>query len=273
MSQYLQRLVRPTPPGAMRAGLAAPTRQAPPGVQGIEHIVETGLPASAAPGLLPATPGMASGEAHRAAMQTAAGTTASSLEQVTQYVTRWLAAPTRVPPEDAGGVTGGTRGQLSDGPSPTGVGGPPQPVLPSDPAIVGTPSTHGLAWIDSPHRGVHRSDDPFAVQVPAVAEASHLSSPVVAASSGDTLPSPAHARPVMGAHSVAQRPQPSPAMTGARQVEVHIGSIALTVKAPASAPTAAPPRAAATPVPPVRSHAVSGAPLRFSIARHHLRWS
>jgi len=149
----------------------------------------------------------------------------------------------------------------------------PEPVFPSDPTVAGAPSPRGLGGIDSPHPGVSPSDAPFAAQVPAVAETSQLSSPVAARLSGDTLTSPARAQPVIGPPNAVLRPQPSRAQTGARQVEVHIGSIALTVKAPASATAAVPPRATTTPAQPVRPHAVSGEPLRFSIARHHLRWS
>lgn len=56
-------------------------------------------------------------------------------------------------------------------------------------------------------------------------------------------------------------------------VEVHVGSIALTVRTPAAAPAAAP----ATPAPAPAASRHPAAParegLRFSASRHHLRWS
>ena len=73
--------------------------------------------------------------------------------------------------------------------------------------------------------------------------------------------------------TAAQRSMRIPLETADR-VEVRIGTIELTVRAPAPAPSPAP---APRPAPPPAVRAASGrAPLEglgFSASRHHLRWS
>ena len=270
MTAYLQRLARPSRSPVIAApapggwGLA---EQRPSGVQEIDHVVQAPAPVSR-----PAATDRPHG-----------GTAPSQAKEQTQpqdarvavneYVTRWLAGPAAVPAPARAAADPGSDAE-SAGPDTASLASPSRLVrevvksAASEPRVTGSlPSSMPgtlepfTAW-----------ESPSPEATSAVQPLAHATSPrplatgAPASSHPSRTTSPERAAP---ASPHARRDQ------AARQVEVHIGSIALTVKVPAAPPTAtaapAPMNAPSTST--VRARTVSADPLRFSPARHHLRWS
>ncbi len=281
MSLYLQRLARPSLPPA---SLARPGRRsaqpglAQPGVQEVEQVVEAGRPerptaAAADRGLRP---------------ETAPSAGADSRVALTAYVTRWLAGP--------GGVHSQTTVPATSAAptAATSVGGAARPAtrathdtrvdtaLPLDRSVApatsmrqdAVPSTVGAL----PSTPVPA--DPFAAGTQPAGEASTRVMPLAPqASPGSataTVPWPARSRESATPALATAPSRAARATPASRQVEVHIGSIALTVKVPPNAsPATLLPARPVTAAAPGTAHprAAAAEPLRFSPARHHLRWS
>lgn len=309
MSLYLQRLARPSPPpGApTRAGegwakpASAQAGLARPGGHDFEHEVEAGGPggrqAMAPPGLGERTDSLP----------------AQALDipgAVTEYVNHWLAGPgdrhgtDEVPlglpaagaADRAGGAEAACSAALSrawDIQHPLAGAVAPATTLGSADAWTAAstvpPSNRSLAdpiSFSAPTAGL------TAAQVMVTASAppgGHPARPSLHARSPATAsPIRAPARPPSLASSSSSSSRVSQAARATPPLEVHIGSISLTVKAPPAAntpPTAStahsgiapsPPWLPAPAVPGPGAARAQGAPadaLRFSPARHHLRWS
>ncbi len=291
MSLYLQRLARPSPPSATLVrpgGRVAPPGPAAPGVQEIEQVVETHPPGPTA--VAQADPGQRPGRAPAQGPATRA--------TLTDYVTRWLAGPGGVhsqttvpgaspasfdvsaatvatPPGTAVEAATGTAHEVRAGAvSPTdhevAVATPWGPAA-FPPGALGLPSMPSLAA-------------PFAAGIQPPAETAVRNAPEPHATPGSHAT--AVHRPAGSLAIAARSPAPpvsraARALPPGRQVEVHIGSIALTVKVPPNVSPANPSAAATstaravTAASPGTAHprAAAAEPLRFSPARHHLRWS
>lgn len=295
MSQYLQRLVQPSlpaAPGAVRTSVAsrsqreAFTSQALPGVQEIHHTVEVCAPGSrTSRGRADSPAAIASRSSN-----TPAAPTANTRAAIMSDVTRWLAgAPpvTAVPPAghgveavdaEAAGVPGSGHGEGS------------HPAGPTDLRTDGTQragreltATNGSGSMQLAPSTALAAQNPLGAWASADAASSATPWPAPASAHPQAHPqaqtrafvtAPARMLPAEPSIGTASRSHAGRKAQATRQVEVHIGSIALTVKAPAS-PAPSPP-ASATPVAAgtrLRPMAEAAEPLRFSPARHHLRWS
>ncbi len=275
MSTYLQRLARPSPSATALvppAGWAAGPGRAQAGVQEIEHVPPAGpVEARSRP------PGTDAGTRSDGRPSQAPDIGAA----VAGYVTRWLAGTA-----DAQGAAP---------PSPAKAGSPP-PEASTAPApgttdvLQGAPGAMSRMTRDvAGATSWTPASQAFPPPAP-LAQARNGGEPAAARATASRAPEAAPTVPLASprqagnARHVAVRAQPSaPSGTGpargphgAGQVEVHIGSIALTVKVPANpAPAPAPPPAAiaSTPAGATRPRAAPADTLGFSPARHHLRWS
>lgn len=275
MSLYLQRLARPAlGPVAFAAASALP-RVIGAGVQEIEQVTQVGAPLVAAaaqadagwraapqPSASPWTQVPAQMPTHTA---TGAPTGAridtpydsrssppcAPPAEFPERLARWLAAPpSSAPATRLFDAAPAAAADASHDTLPPGTSAPAHQAA----GPPGPPTAQALRPGDDAQRATPRGSAPAAATV--------------------------HNRPQLtlaSARAAAQR-HAARAAPGGRQVEVHIGSIALTVKVPASpVPSPAPaPTSAASPHSTASAAAARAAPadtLRFSPARHHLRWT
>lgn len=291
MSLYLQRLARPSPPSATlvrSGGRVAPPGPLAPGVQEIEQVVQTQAPGRTA--VAQADPGQRPGRAPAQGPATRA--------TLTDYVTRWLAGPGGVhsqttvpgassasfdfsaatvatPPGTAVEAATGTAHEgRSDAVSPTDhemAIATPWGHAASPPGFLGLPSIPSLA-------------DPFAagIQPPGLTAVRNALEPhATPGFHAAAVHRPAGSLAIGARSTAAPASQAARALPPGRQVEVHIGSIALTVKVPPNVSPANPSAAGTSTACPVTAaapgtahpRAAAAEPMRFSPARHHLRWS